>query len=181
LAPERYRVQFTFSREAHDKLRRAQDLLRHSIPTGDPAAICERALTLLLADLEKRKLAAAVHPRTSGGASPGSRHVPASVRREVWARDEGRCAFVGTEGRCTERGFLEFHHVMPFSEGGDTTASNLELRCRAHNAYEAKLHFGPLIVRETAARYSVQTELVESLVGGDMSPLGHVASPRGRW
>jgi hypothetical protein len=28
-----------------DKLRRAQDLLRHSIPTGDAAKILDRALT----------------------------------------------------------------------------------------------------------------------------------------
>ncbi|SRR6266568_1186307 len=37
LAPERYKVQFTVSGQTHDKLRRAQDLLRHSIPNGDPA------------------------------------------------------------------------------------------------------------------------------------------------
>jgi hypothetical protein len=35
--------------EMHDKLRRAQDLLRHSIPDGDPAKIFDKALTLLLA------------------------------------------------------------------------------------------------------------------------------------
>ena len=39
IAPERYTVQFTVSRETHDKLRRAQDLLRHLIPDGDIAAI----------------------------------------------------------------------------------------------------------------------------------------------
>ena len=48
LAPERYKVQFTVSRETHDKLREAQDLLRHRLPGGDPAAIFDRALTLLL-------------------------------------------------------------------------------------------------------------------------------------
>ena len=58
LAPERYKVQFTVSRETFDKLRRAQDLLRHVIPNGDPAAIFDRALTLLLAELERAKLAA---------------------------------------------------------------------------------------------------------------------------
>ena len=42
-----------------------------------------------------------------------SRHIPASVKRDVWRRDEGRCAYVGREGRCTERGFLEYHHVRP--------------------------------------------------------------------
>jgi hypothetical protein len=118
LAPERYKVQFTMSREAHDKLRRAQDLLRHSIPTGDPAAIFERALTMLLDDLEKRKLAAASRPRAGRPAAVDSRHVPASVRCEVWARGEGRCVFVGSNGRCPERGFLELHHVVPFAVGG---------------------------------------------------------------
>jgi hypothetical protein len=80
--------------------------------------------------------------------------VPAAVRRDVWVRDEGRCAFVGTHGRCHERSFLEFHHVEPFADGGATTAGNLQLRCRAHNAYEAMLYFGPSVVRERpGARY----------------------------
>jgi hypothetical protein len=87
LAPERYKVQFTVSRETHDKLRRAQDLLRHSTPTGDAAAIFDRALTLLLADLERSKLAATARPRTAKRAASGSRHVPAAVRRALWKRD----------------------------------------------------------------------------------------------
>jgi hypothetical protein len=37
LTPERYRLQFTVSRETHDKLRRLQDLLCREIRTGDPA------------------------------------------------------------------------------------------------------------------------------------------------
>jgi 5-methylcytosine-specific restriction endonuclease McrA len=153
LTPERYKVQVTISREAHDKLRRAQDLLRHSIPNGDPAAIFERALTLLVEDLERKKLAAARRPRAPVTLTPKSRHVPAAVKREVWARDEGRCAFVGSSGRCTERGFLEFHHVVPFADGGPTDAANLRLYCRAHNAFEAEDRFGPLITRERAPAY----------------------------
>ena len=93
LAPERYKVQFTVSRDTHDKLRSVQDLLRHSIPNGDPAAIFDRALTLLLADLERAKLAATARPRAARRAPAGSRHIPAAVRREVWKRDGGQCAF----------------------------------------------------------------------------------------
>ena len=52
LSPERYKVQFTVSRETHDKLRRLQDLMRHTIPDGDPSAIFDRALTMLLSELE---------------------------------------------------------------------------------------------------------------------------------
>jgi 5-methylcytosine-specific restriction endonuclease McrA len=160
LAPERYRVQFTMSREMHDTFRRVQDLMRHSVPDADPAVIFERALTLLRDHLERQKCAAAAKPRHDDrtashttGRSARTRYVPAAVRRAVWARDEGRCAFVGTHGRCHERSFLEFHHVEPFAAGGKTTAGNLQLRCRAHNAYEAMLYFGPSLVREAAATY----------------------------
>ena len=37
LAPERYKVQFTASQDTYDKLKLAQDLLRHTIPRGDVA------------------------------------------------------------------------------------------------------------------------------------------------
>jgi hypothetical protein len=159
LAAERYKVQFTISQETHDKLRRVQALARHTIPTGDPAEIFDRALTLLLADLERRRCAATSAPRGSRAATDGSRHIPAAVKRDVWRRDEGRCAFVGRTGRCTERGFLEFHHVQPYAAGGAATAANIQLRCRAHNAYEASLFFGgdaPECVREARFEYEVR-------------------------
>jgi hypothetical protein len=72
----------------------------------------------------------------------------------MWQRDGGRCAFNGAHGRCTETRFLEYHHVVPFAEGGEASVSNIELRCRAHNQYEAGLWFGVAetpMVRETRA------------------------------
>jgi hypothetical protein len=134
LAPERYKVQFTVSRETHDKLRRAQDLLRHTIPDGDTAAVIDRALTALLKELAREKFAATGQPQASRGpAVPASRsrYIPAAVKRAVWVRDVGRCAFVGkNERRCHERGFVEFHHVQPYAAGGPATVQNIELRCR---------------------------------------------------
>jgi hypothetical protein len=142
LTTERYKVQFTIGRETHDTLRRAQDLLRHQVPTGDPAAIFEKALTLLVAQLERAKLGKTERPHHARATRPGARHVPAAVRRAVWARDQGRCAFEGARGRCRETGFLELHHLVPFAAGGATTVENLELRCRAHNAFESQKYFG---------------------------------------
>jgi 5-methylcytosine-specific restriction endonuclease McrA len=137
IAPERYLMRITLSDEAHRKLERARDLLRHSIPNGDPAAIVDRALTVLVEQLERTKVAATSRPhKATRTRSARSRHVPAAVKREVWTRDGGRCAFVGATGRCAATGFLEFHHVHPFTEGGATSVGNLELRCRAHNAFE---------------------------------------------
>lgn len=154
LAPETYKVQFTLSRDGYATLRRAQDLLRHGISNGDAGAIFERALTLLVEDLEKKKLAATDRPRVARQAKSDSRHVPAAVKREVWTRDGERCAFIGTHGRCTERGFLELHHVVPFADGGETSAGNLQLRCRAHNQHEAERWFGADVVRERPPGYA---------------------------
>jgi hypothetical protein len=153
LAPETFKIQFTMSEEMHERLSEAQDLLRHVVPNGDPAAIFDRALKLLLEDLHKARHAATARPRASSDTDDSSRYVPAKIKREVWARDGGQCAFIGANGRCTERGFLEYHHVVPYAAGGRTTAANLSLRCRAHNRHEAELFFGPLMLKETPGEW----------------------------
>jgi 5-methylcytosine-specific restriction endonuclease McrA len=152
-APARYRVQFTIGETTHDKLRRLQGLLRREIPSGDPAAIVDLALGLLLEKVEKAKCAATAEPRprksirratdgTQGSKAP-SRHVPSAVKRAVWQRDAGQCAFVSAAGRrCAQTVFLEFHHVEPYAKGGPATIANIALRCRRHNQYEADLVFG---------------------------------------
>ncbi len=87
-------------------------------------------------------------PRRNGCAPADARGVrrravPAAVRRAVWLRDGGRCAFVGEGGRrCRETAWLELHHRTPHARGGTDTAENLSLRCRSHNAHEAERDFG---------------------------------------
>lgn len=165
LSPDRYRVQVTIGGDTLEKLRLAKDLLRHAVPSGDEAAILDRALTALLTDLAQRKFGAAGKPRSSAGTAPGSRHIPAEVKRAVWLRDLGRCAFVATSGRrCGERGFLEFHHIHPYGLGGEATTANIQLRCRAHNAFEARAcfgrgggHGGGYVREEAAPGYGVAT------------------------
>jgi hypothetical protein len=143
ISPERYVIKVTVSAETHAKLRRAQDLLRHTCPTGDPAAILDRALTVLVDRLERTRCAKVQTPRSAAETAANTRRIPANVKRLVWERDAGRCAFVGTQGRCTETAFLEFHHVVPYAAAGPTSLENVALRCRAHNAYEAVQYFGP--------------------------------------
>ena len=145
LAPERYKVQFTASAATCDKLRRAQELLRHQIPNGDLAAVVDLALDLLVENLEKKKFGATDRPRRSGAvALVPSRHIPAEVKRAVWQRDRGCCTFVSPNGEhCTERGQLEFDHIRPHGDGGRPTVDNVRLLCRRHNQYEAQQFFGP--------------------------------------
>ena len=141
--------------ETHATLRRLQALLRREIPDGDPGKIFDRAATLLLEKVEKAKLGAtskprprkAIRPETDNRAGervPSSRHIPSEVRRAVWRRDGNQCAFVSAKGhRCTERTFLELHHVQAYAHQGPATVENISLRCRRHNQYEAELLFGP--------------------------------------
>jgi hypothetical protein len=130
LAPDRYQIRFTASSSTCEKLRQAQDLLRHAIPSGDTAEIFDRALTLLLKELARTKFAKTDRTRRSLGPAPGSRNVAAKVRRVVGERDDGRCAYVGTDGRrCNTRAFVEFHHVDPYGVGGEATVDKTELRC----------------------------------------------------
>jgi 5-methylcytosine-specific restriction endonuclease McrA len=71
------------------------------------------------------------------------RYVPAAERREVFTRDEGRCTFTDAHGqRCRETRHLELHHLKPFARAGENVASNLTLRCSAHNALAAEQDFG---------------------------------------
>ena len=120
------------------------------IPSGDVAAIFDRALSELIEAHSRRKMAVVRTPAkvraVTVGARPvvaGSRHVAAQVRRGAWIRDGGRCAFVGASGRrCNERALLEYHHVVPYAIGGKATIANIQLRCRAHNGFEADLFFG---------------------------------------
>jgi hypothetical protein len=154
IAKARYKIQFTASAELRDKLERLKALMRSSVPDGDLAAIIEEAVTEKLERLEAKRYAKTKAPRKSveeSDTSPSSRYIPAPIRRAVYERDNGRCTFVGDNGRrCTERDRLEFHHDnRPYGRGGDHDLSNIRLMCRTHNQYLAERDYG----REVMARY----------------------------
>jgi 5-methylcytosine-specific restriction endonuclease McrA len=77
------------------------------------------------------------------------RYVPAAERREVFTRDGARCTFTDEQGqRCSETRYLELHHLTPFAHGGENVASNLTLRCSAHNALAAEEDFGRDVIEQ---------------------------------
>ncbi len=142
LSESRYRLQLTASADLRAKLERATDLMRHRNPTGDMAVVIERALDALLETLEKERLGATKRPQKNVRPSKNG-HVPRAVRREVFARDGEQCTFTDDEGhRCAARTFLELDHVEARARGGADDASNLRVRCRAHNRLHAENVFG---------------------------------------
>jgi 5-methylcytosine-specific restriction endonuclease McrA len=148
LSAESYALQVTMGRGAHEKLRHVQELLAHQIPSGDLAQVLERVLDLAIAQLEKRKAPTTrLRPRPNRP-SENPRHIPDHVRRAVWKRDGGQCTFVSDDGhRCEARRFIEIDHVEPAARGGDSSVTNLRLRCRAHNQYAAECAFGAEFMR----------------------------------
>ena len=145
LAADRYLIKFTAGAAMLAKLRYAQDLLRHAVPSGDAAEIFDRALTTLVKDLEKQKFAATDRPRASGGTKDGSRDVPAAVKRAVWAAGWGSVFFRGQRRAPLRSARLpRVPPPHPYIASGEATVENIALRCRAHNQYESDIFFAPI-------------------------------------
>ncbi|HMC34343.1 MAG TPA: HNH endonuclease, partial [Myxococcales bacterium] len=72
-----------------------------------------------------------------------SRHIPAAIQREVFARDAGRCTFTDEHGkRCAETGALEFDHLDGFARTQLHRADRIRLLCRPHNQHAAERMYG---------------------------------------
>lgn len=56
-----------------------------------------------------------------------SRHISATTKKIVYARDHGMCQCCGS----TEN--LEYDHIVPFSCGGSNEAANIQLLCMTCN------------------------------------------------
>jgi hypothetical protein len=146
----------------HDKIREAQALLSHQIPSRDVTKVLSRLIELGLAQLRKQKHGAGRRPRSNTQrASNNPRHIPNTVKQAVWVRDKGQCTFTSESGhRCPAREFIEFDHAEPVARGGIATVANIRLRCRAHNQYDAERAFGSEFMRhkrEAARSRSART------------------------
>ena len=175
LSPRRYKLQLTIDDEFYDALTELKDLLRHQVPNGDLMRIIKDSVLERRDRVKRERWGQTKRPRktreqeswidadvpVSSSRKDGtptadqsklenSRHIPAAVKREVWERDQGRCAFVSHRGRrCAERQWLEFHHLHAYALGGPATVENIALFCRAHNAHEGVRVFGERVKKFT--------------------------------
>ncbi len=69
--------------------------------------------------------------------------IPLRTRDAVFARDRGRCTYVGSDGkRCDATIRLHVDHIKPVARGGTNEASNLRLLCARHNQLQAERILG---------------------------------------
>ena len=146
LSDDSYQIQFTARRAVRDKIRQAQDLLRHRVPKGELAVVIETALDALIDKLKKERFAVGRRPPKQSVPAPSvsaSRHIPDAIKRAVYERAEGRCEFVDESGRrCTETGGLEFDHLEGFARTHIHSVDGIRLVCRGHNVHAAEQLYG---------------------------------------
>ena len=153
IAQDRHVLRVTVSSDFVTDLEAVRAALSHQIPDRDLEKVLHECLRRTLRDSQRRRRGGDRPRVTTTPRREDSRYIPADVRREVWRRDEGSCAFVGANGhRCGSTFQLQLHHIEPFARGGKSTASNLTVRCSRHNRFHADKDYGSEYMRRRAAR-----------------------------
>ncbi|HEX9291575.1 MAG TPA: HNH endonuclease signature motif containing protein, partial [Anaeromyxobacteraceae bacterium] len=154
VAADTYSLRVTIDAALKHDIDQLTELLSHKVPNGDLAAVLRVAVRCAIERHGKRNGAVEpAHERTRK--SPADRPtaigkpakvrapIAAEVRRQVWRRDEGSCAWIGADGRrCGSKWRLELDHIHPAALGGPSTVENIRLLCNAHNNLHAEQTFG---------------------------------------
>ncbi|MBI4404925.1 MAG: HNH endonuclease [Deltaproteobacteria bacterium] len=152
---DRVNFKFMASEKLLQMINRARELLGHKYPNASFEQVFTEAMQFYLRkhdplEKETKKLLVR-HPigkaisESHEGEVPNrqrGRHIPASLKDEVWKRDQGKCSYVSPNGHvCGERRFLEVDHIYPWAWGGSNVLENLRLLCRNHNRLMAEKYF----------------------------------------
>ncbi|HET9553844.1 MAG TPA: HNH endonuclease signature motif containing protein [Anaeromyxobacteraceae bacterium] len=169
VAADTWSLRVTVDAAFKEELDRLTELLSHKVPGGDLSAVLREAVKCAIEKHGKRRGAvdpkrkrakkAPAAPPVALPASPRREPIAAEVRRQVWRRDEGRCAWVGPDGHhCGSRWRLELDHIEAAALGGPSTVDNLRLTCARHNRLHAEQTFG----REFMDRFRREPQTGES-------------------
>jgi hypothetical protein len=110
-----------------------------------------------------------------------TRTIPPAIRRALFARDKDGCRFP----RCTNRHYVDGHHIKHWANGGETRLSNLVLLCRFHHR---QVHEGGVEVQvldDGALRFVVKDRSFVSAVPAHTAAADHSGASqeitRGNW
>jgi 5-methylcytosine-specific restriction endonuclease McrA len=156
---KKYKLEFTVEPECMQKVEEVKAILSRKYPEGVPLGklLEEMADEYLEKHSPERKRKRREKRRAKQKEkekcnrhknSKRSRHIPQALQDEVYARDEGRCTFVGPNGvRCNSTWNLEIDHIKPYAKGGKHSIRNLRLLCAKHNNHEAERSYGGQFIK----------------------------------
>ncbi len=92
----------------------------HVSPEGARRLCCDAGVVEVVTDEAGQPLSVGRKTRT----------IPAPIKRALLLRDQG-CRFPG----CTDRRFLDGHHIQHWADGGETSLDNLVTACSRHHRF----------------------------------------------
>ncbi len=150
--------------ELLNEVERLKEVMRGKFPNNSLADVFAAGVAALMEkhDPERRiqrrkardRRAAEKHPVANKSIPKGresasrKRHIPETVKNEVWNRDGGRCSYRSSGGRrCATTKRLEYDHILPWALGGKSdSADGIRLLCKPHNNLEARRMLGDSLV-----------------------------------
>jgi hypothetical protein len=143
-------LQVTVDQETLQLLQEVKSLLSHEIPDGDLSKILKKISKESLEILKNKKGRSTeskiqTKHRSSKHCETKktTRYIPIETRRLVFQKAQGRCEFIGSDGkRCESHYQLEIDHRLAWSQGGSHNEANLRCLCRAHNTFRTKESHG---------------------------------------
>jgi len=139
LTPSVSELRCPISEELGEKIKRVQDL---ESTRQKRAVTIEGAVEAMVeVYLEKKDPVAKAHKaktrevkKLSSRKESQSQCLSASIKHEVNKRDGGRCIYVDRSGtRCSNRRWIQYHHVVPVSQGGEHRVENIISVCQVHH------------------------------------------------
>jgi hypothetical protein len=119
------------------------------MPGASEEDVLSAGLDLLLdRDAKRKGLVANPRPAPEAApAAPAAVYIPASVRREVWTRDQGRCQWeLAGGGICGSKLRTELDHIQLRCRGGRPIAEDLRVLGEFHNQLYAWLALGDAVM-----------------------------------
>jgi 5-methylcytosine-specific restriction endonuclease McrA len=143
-------IQFLADQSFMAKYRTATALLSNKLPK----LTFETVFVALIEEFIRRHEPIERHRRRERAAAstrdPADRvPIPVRARDAVFARDRGRCTYVGSDGkRCDATIRLHVDHIKPVARGGTNDVSNLRVLCARHNRLQAERILGRGVMNE---------------------------------
>ncbi|WP_413587207.1 DUF222 domain-containing protein [Bdellovibrio sp. HCB274] len=138
-ADESLRIEFTLSKESFSKIKHAQELISHAVPTQDLAVFLEYLAEKVIKQKTAAKVSAVdlatatVAVNITGQSSPSAQLT--SAKRKILIAKQPCCQWVDTKTgrRCESKWLLQIDHKQSRWAQGSDQLENLKVLCAAHN------------------------------------------------